>query len=545
MNLSELKQLIKHHEHENVELKEWKTSIPFDGQNKFENRRCLLGYCVGLGNEGGGKLIIGVSDKGEIVGTNVTLPKDIKKKVYDSTRQKIEVEEIFENDKKVIVVNIPNRPIGKLLKFAGVPLMRIGESLEVMSDEEQARILLEGQNDFSAEICKESSIESVDADALKLLKDLYQRKHSQNKEIQTLSEEQFLADIGLMQKGKLNYAGVILLAKKEFLDTYLADTEICFEYRNSNKNLSANDRVDYRKPFTLLAFEIWEKVLSRQQVHSFIDGLFRRDVPAFNEEVFREALFNAVCHRDYRQAGSIFIKQSPEELEISNPGGFPYGVDSENIITVASTPRNRRLAEVFQKIFQGVERSGQGADKIFRYTIEEGKGKPDYSSSDQHHVVLKIPAILKDGEFLRYLENIINEKQTSLSLQDLLLLEQIREGNMEDVTLKTVGHLIDKGFIELHGKTRGAKYILARRYYKETGKLGERTKRIGLSRDRCKELILEHIRKNKKGTMAEFLQIFPDLKRSDISNLLRELKQKGKIEKGGGITAGAYWVLVM
>lgn len=45
--------------------------------------------------------------------------------------------------------------------------------------------------------------------------------------------------------------------------------------------------------------------------------------------------------------------------------------------------------------------------------------------------------------------------------------------------------------------------------------------------------------------MAEFLQISPELKRSDISNLLRELKKKGKIEKGGGVTAGAYWVLVV
>lgn len=545
MNLSELQQLIKNHEHENVELKEWKPSIPFDGKNEFKNRKCLLGYCVALGNEGGGKLIIGVNDKGEMVGTKASLPKDMQKKVYNTTGQKIGIEEVFENDKKVIIVSIPSRPIGQLLKFAGVPLMRIGESLEIMSDEEQKRILLEGQNDFSAEICQESSFESIDPDALKLLKDLYRKKHSQNKEVQTLPDTQFLVDIGLMKKEKLNYAGVILLAKKEFLDTHLADTEICFEYRNSNKNLSANDRIDYRKPFVLLAFEIWEKVLSRQQIHSFIDGLFRREVPAFNEEVFRESLFNAVCHRDYRQAGSIFIKQSPEELEISNPGGFPYGVDSENIITAPSTPRNRRLAEVFQKVFQGVERSGQGADKIFRYTIEEGKGKPDYSFSDQNHVVLKIPAILKDGEFLRYLENIINEKQESLSLQDLLLLEQIRERNMEDITLKTVGHLINNGLIELHGKTRGAKYILAQRYYKEIGKLGERTKRIGLSRDRCKELILEHVRKNKKGTMAEFLQIFPELKRYDISNLLRELKQKKKIQKEGGKTAGAYWVLVM
>lgn len=92
MNLSELQQLIKDHEHENAELKEWKSSIPFDGQKKFENRKCLLGYCVVLGNEGGGKLVIGVNDRGEIVGTNATLQKDIKKKIYDATGQKIEIE---------------------------------------------------------------------------------------------------------------------------------------------------------------------------------------------------------------------------------------------------------------------------------------------------------------------------------------------------------------------------------------------------------------------------------------------------------------------
>lgn len=238
------------------------------------------------------------------------------------------------------------------------------------------------------------------------------------------------------------------------------------------------------------------------------------------------------------------MKHSPEELEISNPGGFPFGVAPENIITVPSTPRNRRLAEVFQKVFQGVERSGQGADKIFRYSIEEGKGKPDYTASDSNHVILKIPAILKDGEFLRYLENIINETQSTLSIQDLILLEQIREGDMKGITLKIVGHLVEKGFVELHGKTRGAKYVLARRYYKEIGKLGERTKRIGLSRDKCKELILNHIRKNKRGTMSEFLQIFPELSRADISNLRNELKKDNKIKKAGGTTNTAYWILV-
>jgi hypothetical protein len=130
-----------------------------------------------------------------------------------------------------------------------------------------------------------------------------------------------------------------------------------------------------------------------------------------------------------------------------------------------------------------------------------------------------------------YLQKIISEKQTSLSLEDIILLEKIRTGNRVDITLKTVGHLLDFGFIEKHGNTRGVQYILSRRYYSETGKLGERTRRIGLTRDACKELILEHLRKNKEGgTMREFVQVIPWLSETEISRLLKELKASGRVQ---------------
>lgn len=532
MTLEELKQLIAEHESERIEFKDWRSSFSILGEGKFENRRhCLLGYCVALGNEGGGYVLIGVKNDGTIVGTNALLAHDVKQQIYQKTGQKIEIEEVFDGDNKVMVIRIPSRPMGTLLGFAGAPLMRIGDSLEIMSNAEQTRILLEGQDDFSARICEASSMASVDGEALQKLRRLYGRKHPSNSAIEVVSDEQFLTDISLMESGKLTYAGVILLAKSDFLDRNLADAEICFEYRNRADDGSYNDRVDYRIPFALAYEAIWEKVASRQQVHTFVEGMLRQEIPAFNEEVFREALFNAVCHRDYTQKGSIFIKQSPDGIEISNPGGFPVGVTAENIITVISTPRNRLLAEVFQKVLPGVERSGQGADKIFRLTIQEGKGKPDYSKSETYFVHLSVPAVLKDARFVQYLENIINETQSILPLRDLLLLENIRTGNLEGVTLKTVGHLVSSGFVELHGRTRGAKYVLARRYYSDIGRLGERTRRIGLSRDKCKALIVEHIRKHGNGKMEEFSQIFPELKRQDISNLLSELKKEGKIEK--------------
>ena len=75
----------------------------------------------------------------------------------------------------------------------------------------------------------------------------------------------------------------------------------------------------------------------------------------------------------------IVIKQFPQRLEILNAGGFPAGVTLENILSTPSTPRNRLLADVLQKTGI-VERSGQGVDKIYYYTLSEGKSEPVYQN---------------------------------------------------------------------------------------------------------------------------------------------------------------------
>jgi ATP-dependent DNA helicase RecG len=544
MTLDELKKIIATSENENVELKEWKNSISFDGGDKFENRKCILGYCIAIGNEGGGYLIIGVDNNKYIVGTNAVLAPDFKQKVYQKTGQKVEVFEVYQNDDKVLVIKIPPRVIGQLLKFAGVPLMRIGDSLEIMSDTQQYHILSEGQDDWSSKVCVNASFVNLNPDAIKKLKELYVEKNTGTK-IVANSDEQFLKDVGLINTdSKITNACVLLVAKKEFIDEYFGQAEICFEYRNRVSDIQFVDRVDYRDSFVLILDDIWNKVYSRQQIHQIQQGLFRTDIPAYNQETFREALFNAVCHRDYMQQGSIFIKQSPEILEITNPGGLPFGVTIENIIDVPATPRNKLLAESFQKIFRGVERSGQGADKIFRNTIEEGKGSPDYTQTMTQFVIVKIPAIVQDGNFISFLEKITKEKNILISMSDILILEKIRLGDKKNINIQTVGHLLEKGIIELHGKTRGAQYVLSSEYYNSIGKLGVRTRKIGLSRDYHKAMILEHLKKNKIGTMKEFMQVCHELKRSDIRNLLTELKKDNKIRIKSGRTASSIWELV-
>ena len=115
-------------------------------------------------------------------------------------------------------------------------------------------------------------------------------------------------------------------------------------------------------------------------------------MPAFNEDVVREALLNAVAHREYSNGQSVFVRQFPNRLEIISPGGFSGGVTAENIIT-RQHQRNQCIAEAFQRCGL-VERSGQGADLMFRTCIQEGKSHPDYSQSDSYRVMLVL-----DGSF--------------------------------------------------------------------------------------------------------------------------------------------------
>lgn len=111
-------------------------------------------------------------------------------------------------------------------------------------------------------------------------------------------------------------------------------------------------------------------------------GLFVLDVPTFNECAVREAVMNAVRHRDFRHGGSLSVRQYPRRIEIVCPGGFPAGITKDNLSS-KQNPRNRRIAEVLAKCGL-VERAGQGFDFIYQERIRHSKPLPDVSRTREH-----------------------------------------------------------------------------------------------------------------------------------------------------------------
>jgi ATP-dependent DNA helicase RecG len=243
-----IKELKKLRESEDkVEFKEAKKDFNFNGGNHADparRRKCVLGYTVALANEGGGMLVLGMNDKypHEVVGTTFEEGNTgkMEEEIYNRLDVRVKIEELFEGDKRVLVFNIPSRPIGVTLKFEGVPLMRIGDSLHVMSDNEVFRILSERAPDFSATTCEGLTFDDLDTEAIRLMKSGYAKKQD-NPAFETLPDKQVLTDLGLLKDGKFNYATLILLGKREALHEYLSNAEIIIEYRflKSNQFIAA------------------------------------------------------------------------------------------------------------------------------------------------------------------------------------------------------------------------------------------------------------------------------------------------------------------
>ncbi len=536
--MEQLHSWMKSKENEHLEFKEAKNGFDSDKLTK---------YCCALANEGGGHIILGVSDKQFriIVGSQAcsNLEKT-KSDLITRLHLRIDVNEIYVENHRVVIVTVPSRPIGVPIQYEKIYWMRRGEELVSMTPDMLKRIFYEGEPDFSAQICSQARFEDLDLEAIKHFREMWMRK-SGNGALKNVSDAKLLRDIEVIVDKGVTYAALILFGKRSALRKFLAQAEVIFEYRSSNITGPAQQRIEYTQGFFSFDNELWEKINLRNDLQHFQDGLFIWDIPTFNEKAIREAILNAVSHRDYREAGSIWVKQFPRKIIIASPGGFPSGINPSNMLW-KQQPRNRRIADVFNKCGL-VERAGQGADRIFEESIRQGKPLPDFAHTDEHEVVLTLDGQIQDENFLKFLEKIGQERLASFTTEDFLVIDLVHREQPIPSTpseLKIrLKHLIDLGIIECLGRGRGTQYLLCQQYYVLTKRSGIYTRKRGLDKETNKALLLKHIRSNAKmgSKFNELHQVLPSLSKDQIKQLLKELKAQGLIQLTGSTKASLWY----
>ncbi|MCE5340278.1 MAG: putative DNA binding domain-containing protein [Planctomycetaceae bacterium] len=527
--------LLNSKEDEHLEFKEAKENFHFEE---------LVNYCVALANEHGGKIILGVTDKKprHVVGSNAfgDLGRT-KAGLMERLPIRIYAEEITYNNCRVVIFDIPSRPIGTPIQYKGAYWMRRNDALVAMTPDMLKRIFDESGNDFSAEICPNTTINDLSPDAIEEFRKRWQKK-SRNQALSDWTHEQILDDAELRVNNGITYAALILMGTRQALGKYLAQSEIVFEYRSNNIAGPANQREEFREGFLLCYNRLWELINLRNDIQHYQDGLFMQDIPTFSEGSVREAILNAVSHRDYRNAGSIFIRQFPRKIEIVSSGGFPTGITAENILN-RQFPRNRRIAETLAKC-GFIERAGQGADRMFVESIKQSKPLPDFSDTDEYQVSLVLNGEIQDVNFLKFLEKVGQEKSISFGTNELLTLNAINGNKEITPTMLPILHsLVEHGIVEVVGRGRGTKYLLSRRFYTFLGKEGIYTRKRGLDRNEKKELLVKHIKSN--GTdgckLQELQDVLPSCSKYQIQRMLQELKNDNRIHPQGATNSGK-WV---
>ena len=526
-----IEELLTAPEGERIEFKEAKTSYEFEK---------LVEYACALANCGGGLFVLGISDRRprQVVGSAAfEQPERTCKGLIDRLRIRVDFQLYDYNGKRVLVFVISRRPTGLPVQSEGVVWWREGDSLIPMPQEVLRRIYSETGHDFSGDVCQGATIADLEETAIKNFRDKWERK-SGNPRLKQLSDEQLLRDCEAISDDGVTFAALALFGKHSSLGRFLAQSETVFEYRSSDASGPAQQREEFRIGFFAYYERIWELINLRNNRQHYQDGLFIFDIPTFNERVVREALLNAVCHRNYQLAGSVFVRQYSDRLVIDSPGGLPADVTLENILDRQS-PRNRRIAEILSRCGL-VERSGQGMNLIFELSVKEAKTLPDFTGTDANLVRITLNGLVLDSNMLSLLAKIGNERLESFATEDFLLVNHLFfERSLPEHLQNRTRRLIEMGVIE---RISRKKLALARKFYAVAGKTGMHTRLLGLDKETNKELLLRHIRESGKtgAPFNEMQQILTGHSRGQIQRLLKELRADGKIYLTGK-TLGARW----
>ena len=414
-----------------------------EAKNRYDLNEAAK-YCCALSNCGGGKLVLGVSDKRprQVVGSSAfDQPERTVSYLMDKLRVLVDFQLYEHDNKRVLVFQVDNRPVGLPVQTDGIAWWREGDSLVPMPEHVRRKIYMELENDFSSEICLGATINELDGSAIKKFRKKW-HDHSRNTRLLSLSDEQLLRDCGAIADKGVTYAALILFGGREILQKRLPHAEVVFEYRNKEAAGPAAQREEFQEGFFTYDDRIWELVNLRNDKQYYRDKLYRHPVSTFNEDVVREAVLNAVSHRDYQLGGSIFVRQYQNRLVVENPGGFPHGITVENILN-RQNARNKLIANIF-RLCGLVERSGQGMNLIYETAIKEAKPLPDFGGSDSFFVMLTLKGKVINSDMLAFINKIDYIRLNAMTTDDYLLLGSLftRNGH-ERYDRAQFGHLAE------------------------------------------------------------------------------------------------------
>ncbi|HCU25393.1 MAG TPA: transcriptional regulator, partial [Deltaproteobacteria bacterium] len=352
------------------------------------NREALETLCA-FANTKGGALLIGVRDKGNIVG--VSASQKALGEWANQIDQGIGIHPSMEKkkikDKEIVLIRVKESRHKPVL-YRGRAYQRVGNSTRQMNGEKLTRTILEGVGATWDELPEpRATISDIDPAQTKafirLANQVGRRSIPENTPVKKLLDK-----LNLFQKNRLTRAAILLFGKQP--QSFYRQAMIKAG-RFKSETLILDDR---EMEGTLL--DQVENTMTyfreRLQTRFEMTGKPQRNVVwEYPLEALREALVNAVCHRDYMESGHTQIRLYDDRLLIWNPGNLPDDLSVEMLKREhRSVPRNRLIAKVF--FYAGlIEQWGSGVAKMISTTRALGLPEPIFEEKDGFKVIFGAP----------------------------------------------------------------------------------------------------------------------------------------------------------
>lgn len=386
MNLDDLQELVAQGESDRMEFK--KSTGDLKGG---------LETICGFLNGNGGQVLFGVTSVGKIIGQTIsdTTLRDVAAELgkldprAPITQRRIPVsatQEVLMLETSVLT----QAPY----TYNGRPFLRVGSTTTRMPREEYERRLLErGHSQQRWENQRAAGISWKSLDLKEIRRTVVEALNAGRLDTAVESPEEVLRKLHLANREGVIQAAVVAFAK-DVLPGYPQCGLRMARFRGTKKDEFIDQRQVHGNAFFLL-----DEAMVFLRRHLPVAGRFepgvmtRLDEPLFPTLALREAVVNAICHRDYSiVGGAINIAIFDDRLEITSTGSLPFGLSVDDLKRDhTSKPRNPLLAEVFFR--RGlIERWGRGTQKIISLCVEAGHPEPQFEERAGEVIVRFIPS---------------------------------------------------------------------------------------------------------------------------------------------------------
>jgi ATP-dependent DNA helicase RecG len=424
---------------------------------------------VAFANGDGGTILVGVTPEGAVTGD--VAPDDLEESLLAAQaecRPPVEVgwEQVETSRGAMIAIRIP-RSLELHSLADGRVLIRTGQENRPLTGQEVRQLAAtKSAGDFEIEPVLTADSDDLDSDIVE--EHLTKRQERGGGPLnQPLPE--LLKEIGALdQQGKPTVAGLLLFGQRP--QAHLPQSGLVFvrfvgtEPRGSDGLAGYGRREEIGGPLARIVERAWQVVWEEMRVGAVVKGLVREEQTEYPPFAVREALVNAVCHRDYRLRGRrIEVRMFDDRLEVISPGGLPGYITLDNIVDEHFSRNPRIVAGLFQWGY--IEELGLGVDRMIDEMLRAGHPAPDFRATPYSFTVTLNN--VRERHVVADWERSMNERQLRalqyLRDQGSITNREYRElcpsVSAETIRLDLVD-LAQRGLVLKVGAKRGTTYIL-------------------------------------------------------------------------------------